>query len=103
MRKAFFSFFSVTYLLLILSASFGSLYLETSKKSVEVDWNTCEDVPGDTEEPVVEDSREFDENILLDFSYGVRVKNPSSNKKPSAYLHSTGFHFPEIDSPPPQI
>lgn len=102
MRKALFSFLTVTYILLMLSASFGSLFFETSKKGVQIDWSECEDVTGDNEEPTTEDSREFDENIKVDFLYSLQIIQFNSNRKASLYLHSNELNFPEIDSPPPQ-
>jgi hypothetical protein len=102
MRKAFFSFLTVTYILLMLSASFGSLLFETSQNGVQMDWSYCGDRPNDNEEPTTEDSREFDENVKIEFSYGLQIVGPNTNKKAALYLHLNGFHFPEIDSPPPQ-
>lgn len=102
MRKALFSFLTVTYVFLMLSASFGSLCFENSKKSVQINWSDCEDMPGETEESTVEDNREYDENIKIDFAFGGRTIFPTSCKKIPVYLHLNGFHFPEIDSPPPQ-
>jgi hypothetical protein len=102
MRKAFFSFLTITYVLLMLSASFGSLIFETSKKNAQIDWSECEEVPSDNEE-TTEDSREFDENIRIDFSFGLQMIKPNSSKKTALCVNLNGFHFPEIDSPPPQV
>ncbi len=86
----------------MLSASFGSLIFETSKKSAQIDWSECEEVPSDNEE-TTEDSREFDENIKIDFSFGLQMIKSNSSKKATLCLNLIGFHFPEIDSPPPQV
>lgn len=102
MRKVFFSLLTITYVLLILSASVGSLCFETSKKSVQIDWSECEDMTGDNEEPTTEDNREYDEDIKIDFGFGMQTVFPISIRKASLDIHVAGFHFPEIDSPPPQ-
>lgn len=65
------------------------------------DWSQCEDLPSDNEEPT-EDNREYDENIKIEFSHGLQIIKPNSNKRTSLSDHLKGFHFPEIDSPPPQ-
>ncbi len=85
----------------MLSASFGSLFWEASKKNMFADWSHCEDLPSDSEEST-EDTREFDENIKIEFSHGIQIIKPNSKKKTSLFLCARGFHFPEIDSPPPQ-
>jgi hypothetical protein len=102
MRKALFSFLAVIYVFLMLSASFGSLYFEDSKTAVQIDWSDCQDVSGDNEEPTTEDSREFDENVKMDFLYSLQKVKPNSNKSLALCLHLNRLHFPEIDSPPPQ-
>jgi hypothetical protein len=103
MKKTFISFLAAVYLLLMLSTTVERVCFENSKSTL-IDLSNCEDITGDNEEPSSEDNRECedDENIKADFSYGLQNLKANSVKRFSVYLNLNGFHFSEIDSPPPQ-
>jgi len=104
MKRAVISILAAVYVLLVLSANIERVSFESDKISSYIDFSDCQDAPLDNEEPASEDYRDYedDEKIKEDPSYSLQKVKPDLNKVGSSYFHSIGFHFPEIDSPPPQ-
>jgi hypothetical protein len=104
MKKTFISFLAAVYVLLMLSTTVERLCFENSKSTSSFGLSDCEGMSGDNEEPSSEDNREYEDdgNIKVDFSYGLQKINSHSNKHALVYCNLKGFHFSEIDSPPPQ-
>lgn len=95
---------AAVYVLLMLSTTIERLYFENGECTSSYGLSDCEDMTGENEEPASEDNLESedDENIKADFSYSLKKIKPHSDRQTSVFLNMKGFHFPDIDSPPPQ-
>ncbi|MBL7874171.1 MAG: hypothetical protein JNL53_00805 [Cyclobacteriaceae bacterium] len=103
MKKTFISLFVFLYCALLVSASFEAI-LKNYQVTTEIDWSQCSEIPEDSEEPSAEDNREWQDDETCKFKGSYSFHNFRTNKGNnfSLCLFTSGSHFPEIDSPPPQ-
>jgi hypothetical protein len=104
MKKTFISLFILLFCALLASASFETM-LKGYQVVTEINGSECGEMPEDSEEPLTEDNREGqdDETLKLKISYGLNHFRISKGNIFSSCLFNSSSHFPEIDSPPPQV